>query len=132
MRYSLFFEFFFVFVLTCSLHIICYKRTSSLNLITGIKQIKNKNIHKRNRLYSSNENLKRLKYIREVTNASIQVCNNALKECNNDVDKAIELVRKNTKNGTFISTSVKTQKEGLICSEVIRARQTFFPRLLRL
>ncbi|CAD2086043.1 elongation factor Ts, mitochondrial [Plasmodium vinckei petteri] len=119
MRYSLFLEFFFVFVLTCSLDIICYKRTSSLNLITGIKQIKNKSIHKRNRLYSSNENLKRLKYIREVTNASIQVCNDALKECNNDVDKAIELVRKNTKNGTFISTSVKTQKEGLICSDIM-------------
>ncbi|GAB66281.1 elongation factor [Plasmodium cynomolgi strain B] len=60
------------------------------------------------------EHLQKLKYVREVTNASIQICNDALKECKDDVEKAIELVRRSAKNASFVSTNVKVKTEGLV------------------
>ncbi|CRG99877.1 elongation factor ts, putative [Plasmodium relictum] len=112
---KLFHSFIFL-LLNSSLIILCFKNNKSLKLISNINKFKRvKKIN--SRLYSSNENLKLLKYVREATNASIQVCNNALKNCNNDVNKAIEYVRKNIKN-SFISLNIKTQKEGLIGSKI--------------
>ncbi|VWU48450.1 elongation factor Ts [Hepatocystis sp. ex Piliocolobus tephrosceles] len=72
------------------------------------------------RVQANVEHLKNLKYVREMTNASIQLCNKALKECNYDPEKAIELVRKQSKNTCFVSTVIKTQKEGLIGSNILK------------
>ncbi|SPJ08480.1 elongation factor Ts [Plasmodium sp. DRC-Itaito] len=98
-----------------------FKNTQSAHFILSVgrcNEIYGYHI-KKNRLYStSNDHLKLLKYVREVTNASIQLCNKALKECNNDVDKAIEHVRKNTKSSTFVSTNIKVKKEGLVASQI--------------
>ncbi|CRG95278.1 elongation factor ts, putative [Plasmodium gallinaceum] len=113
---NLYFSFILLF-LNSSLIILCFKSNKSLKLISDINKFKKIKKNFNNQLYSSNENLKLLKYVRKVTNASIQVCNNALKNCNNDVNKAIEYVRKNAKN-VSISTNIKTQKEGLIGSKI--------------
>ncbi|SOV73857.1 elongation factor Ts [Plasmodium sp. gorilla clade G3] len=98
-----------------------FKNTQNAHFILSVERCNgNYGKHiKKNRLYStSNDHLKLLKYVREVTNASIQLCNKALKECNNDVDKAIEHVRKNTKSSTFVSTNIKVKKEGLVASQI--------------
>ncbi|SBT79427.1 elongation factor ts, putative [Plasmodium malariae] len=110
----------FIF-LNCSFCALCFKTNKSLKLSYNINNLKKsrKNFNNNIKVYSSNEHLKQLKYVREVTNASIQICNNALKECNNDIEKAVELVRKNAKNSLFVSTSVKTQKEGLVAAGIL-------------
>ncbi|SBT35126.1 elongation factor (EF-TS), putative (EF-Ts) [Plasmodium ovale wallikeri] len=109
---------FLPFLLNCFLSVHCFKTNTNFKLIYNIHKIGKRKHTSGTRLYSSSEHIKRLKYVREVTNASIQICNNALKECNSDVEKAIELVRKNTKNCSFVSTNIKTQKEGLVTAGI--------------
>ncbi|GAW80768.1 elongation factor EF-TS [Plasmodium gonderi] len=106
--------------------LLCYKTNKNFQLTTYTinrfeKKKKKKKVNERHVLCASlpNEHLKQLKYVRQVTSASIQICNNALRECNNDTEKAIELIRKNTKNASFVSSNVKVKTEGLISSQIL-------------
>ncbi|ANQ07800.1 Elongation factor (Ef-ts) [Plasmodium coatneyi] len=99
----------------------CYRSSQTFQLVNTF----NKFVWKRKWDFRPNlcanppsEHLQNLKYVREVTNASIQTCNDALKECKGDVEKAIELVRRNAKNASFVSTSVKVKTEGLVGSQM--------------
>ncbi|VUZ95494.1 elongation factor ts, putative [Plasmodium vivax] len=99
----------------------CYRNSQTFQLVHTV----NKFVGRRRRalkptLHANppSEHLQNLKYVREVTNASIQICNDALKECKGDVEKAIELVRRSAKNSSFVSTSVKVKTEGLVGSQV--------------
>ncbi|KOB86540.1 hypothetical protein PFDG_02308 [Plasmodium falciparum Dd2] len=115
------FYFFLLSFLSSYIIAFSFKSTQSAHFILSVGRCNENygNNIKKNRLYSTNnDHLKLLKYVREVTNASIQLCNKALKECNNDVDKAIEHVRKNTKSSTFVSTNIKVKKEGLVASQI--------------
>ncbi|EUD65716.1 elongation factor Ts, mitochondrial [Plasmodium inui San Antonio 1] len=95
----------------------CYRSSQPFQLLNTLNRsvVKRKSDFRPNLCATApSEHLQNLKYVREVTNASIQTCNNALKECNGDVEKAIELVRRSAKNTSFVSTSVKVKTEGLV------------------
>ncbi|CAA9988019.1 elongation factor (EF-TS), putative [Plasmodium knowlesi strain H] len=103
----------------------CYRSSQKFQLVSTFnKFVKKRKWNFRPHVSANppNEHLQNLKYVREVTNASIQTCNDALKECNGDVEKAIELVRRSAKNTSFVSTSVKVKTEGLVGSQMGKDR----------
>ncbi|KJP89743.1 elongation factor Ts, mitochondrial [Plasmodium fragile] len=99
----------------------CYRSNQTFQLVSSLNTF----VGKRKWVYRSHlcanppsEHLQNLKYIREVTNASVQTCNDALKECKGDVEKAIEMVRRSAKNSSFVSTTVKVKTEGLVGAQM--------------